>query len=153
MSTDRFEIVIKSDTPGQPNPQQIRRLLQKVLVDRFQLKFHSEKRELSVYAITEIANTKHKLTESASGENLPTLRFPRAGLLPARNATMDGLARTLQGSVMDRPVINQTKIEGNSTSRSIGCRMSFSSAPAAPRLRYRTTESRTSFRRFRSSWV
>jgi uncharacterized protein (TIGR03435 family) len=112
MSSDRFEIVVKSDTPGQPNPQQIRRLLQKVLVERFQLKFHTEKRELSVYAITQPPNTKHKLTESVSGQNLPTLRFPRPGLLPARNATMTGLAQALQGAVLDRPVINQTKIEG-----------------------------------------
>jgi uncharacterized protein (TIGR03435 family) len=112
MSTDRFEIVVKPDTPGQPNPQQIRRLLQKVLAERFQLKFHSEKRELSVYVITLPANTKHKMTESASGGNLPTLRFPRPGLLPARNATMAGLAQALQGAVLDRPVIDQTKIEG-----------------------------------------
>ena len=112
MSTERFEIVVKSDTPGQPNPQQVRRLLQKVLVERFQLKFHSEKRELSVYTITQPANTKHKMTESASDENLPSLRFPRQGLLPARNATMAGLAQALQGAVLDRPVLNQTKIEG-----------------------------------------
>jgi len=112
LSTDRFEIVVKMDTPGQPNPQQVRRILQKVLTERFQLKFHREKRELSIYAITLPENTKHKLTESASGENLPDLRFARRGLLPARNATMDGLAQALQGSVLDRPVINQTKIEG-----------------------------------------
>src|SRR5262245_16629006 len=44
MSSDKFEIVIKPDTPGQPNIQQMKRLLQKVLVDRFQLKFHNEQR-------------------------------------------------------------------------------------------------------------
>ena len=112
ISSDRFEIVVKADTPGQPNPQQIRRLLQKVLTERFQLKFHREKQELSVYAITQPANLKHKLTASASQENLPTLRFPRPGLLPARNATVAGLAQTLQGSVLDRPVVNLTNIEG-----------------------------------------
>jgi len=112
LSTDRFEIVIKPDIPGQPNPQQVRRLIQKALTERFQLQFHSEKRELSVYAITLPANTKHKLTESAPGQNLPDLRFTRLGLLPARNATLDGLAQALQRSVFDRPVINQTKIEG-----------------------------------------
>ncbi len=64
MSTDRFEIVIKPDTPGQPNIQQMKALFQKALVDRFQFKFHTEKRELSVYAITLPANTKHKITEA-----------------------------------------------------------------------------------------
>jgi len=52
------------------------------------------------------------MTESVSGQNLPALRFPRPGLLPARNATMAGLAQALQMAVLDRPVINQTKIEG-----------------------------------------
>jgi uncharacterized protein (TIGR03435 family) len=112
MSTDRFEIVIKPDTPGQPNGQQIKSLFQKALADRFQLQFHKEKRELSVYAITLPANTKHKLTESASAANLPNLIFPRPGLLPARNATMANFAQVLQGAVLDRPVIDQTSIEG-----------------------------------------
>jgi uncharacterized protein (TIGR03435 family) len=111
-STDRFEIVIKPSTPGQPNARQVRRLLQRALTERFQLTFHNEKRELSVYAITQPVNTTHKMTAAAPGQNLPTLRYPRAGLLPARNATMTELAQTLQRDALDRPVINQTKIEG-----------------------------------------
>ena len=112
MSTDRFEIVIKPDTPGQPNPRQLRRLIQKVLTERFQLAFHNDKRELSVYAITLPANSQHKMTAATAGPNLPTLRYPRAGLLPARNATMTELAQSLQTAVLNRPVINQTNIEG-----------------------------------------
>jgi uncharacterized protein (TIGR03435 family) len=112
MSTDKFEIAIKPDTPGQPSIQQMKKLFQKALVDRFQFKYHIEKRELSVYAITQPSNTKHKLTESASGQNLPNLIFPRPGLLPAQNATMQDFAQVLQSAVMDRPVVNQTKIEG-----------------------------------------
>jgi uncharacterized protein (TIGR03435 family) len=111
-STDRFEMVIKPDTPGQPNARQIRRLIQGVLTERFQLAFHTEKRELSVYTITQPANTTHKLTPAAPVSNAPTLRYPRAGLLQARNATVTGLAQSLQTAVMDRPVINQTTIEG-----------------------------------------
>jgi len=112
MSTDRFEIAIKPDVPGQPNNQQFKKIFQKALVDRFQFKFHKEKRELSVYAITLPANTKHKLTTSPSDNNLPNLIFPRPGLLPAQNATMDEFASVLQGAVMDRPVVNQTNIQG-----------------------------------------
>jgi uncharacterized protein (TIGR03435 family) len=112
ISTDRFEIVIKPDTPGQPNIQQMKQLFQKALAERFQLQFHKEKRELSVYAITLPANTKHKLTESAPGQNLPNLIFPRPGLLPARNATMTDFAQVMQTAVFDRPVVDQTGIEG-----------------------------------------
>jgi len=111
-STDRFEIVIKPDTPGQPNPRQVRRLIQKVLTERFQLAFHTDQRDVSVYAITQPANTTLKMTPATPGPNLPTLRYPRAGLLPARNATLTELAQSLQTAVMDRPVINLTKIEG-----------------------------------------
>lgn len=111
-TTDRFEIVLKPDTPGQPNPRQLRRLIQKLLTERFQLKFHNEQRELSVYVLTLPPGTTHKLTASTPGPNLPTLRYPRAGLLPARNATMTELAQSLQTAVMDRPVINLTKLEG-----------------------------------------
>ena len=112
-SSDRFEMVIRPDTPGQPNARQLKRLIQKVLAERFQLAFHIEKRELSVYTITQPPNTTHKMTPvTPGGPNLPTLRYPRAGLLPARNATVTELAGSLQTAVMDRPVINQTKIEG-----------------------------------------
>jgi uncharacterized protein (TIGR03435 family) len=110
-STDRFQIVIKPDKPGQPNPRQLRRLIQKVLTERFQLKFHNEQRDMAVYVISQ-ASGAHKMTASAPGQNLPTVRFARPGLLPARNATMDELAQNLQTTVMDRPVVNQTKLEG-----------------------------------------
>jgi uncharacterized protein (TIGR03435 family) len=112
MATERFDMTIKPSTPGQPNGRQLRRLLPQVLAARFQLAFHNEKRELSVYTITQPANTTHKMTAAGPGSNLPTLRYPRAGLLPARNATMTELAQSLQTAVLDRPVVNQTTIEG-----------------------------------------
>lgn len=111
-SSDKFEIVVKPDVPGQPNLRQMKLLIQKLLVDRFQLKFHNEKRELSVYAITQPSNMQHKLMASAPGQNLPSMLFPRPGLLPARNATLNELAQSLQSAVLDRPVINQTTLEG-----------------------------------------
>ena len=56
-----------------------RRLIQKVLAERFQLAFHGEKRELSVYAITQPADLQHKMTAAGRAPCLPTLRYPRAG--------------------------------------------------------------------------
>lgn len=111
-SDQKFDIAIKPDTPGQPNITQMKKLFQEVLVDRFQIKMHSEKRQLSVYAITLPAGAKHKMTPSAEQNNLPTLLYPRLGLLPARNATMTDLAQSMQGAVLDRPVIDRTGIQG-----------------------------------------
>ena len=112
MAGDRFEIVIRPDVQGQPNIRQMKLLLQKALVDRFQLKFHTEKRELTAYAMTVPQNTKHKLTPSANAGNLPSLAYPRPGLLPARNTTMTEFAQSLQSAVLDRPVVDRTGIEG-----------------------------------------
>jgi uncharacterized protein (TIGR03435 family) len=111
-SADRFQIVIKPDTPGQPDPRQLRRLIQKVLAERFKLTFHNEQREMSVYVITQPPGTTHKMTAATPGPNLPTIRFAAPGLLPARNATMNELAQNLQTAALDRPVVNQTAIEG-----------------------------------------
>jgi uncharacterized protein (TIGR03435 family) len=111
-SSEKYEIVVKPDVPGQPDTQQMKQLMKKVLAERFQLQFHTEQRELSVYAITVSDKTQPKLTASAPGQNLPSLLFPRPGYLPARNATLDDFAQVLQGAVLDRPVVNQTGIEG-----------------------------------------
>jgi len=43
-------------------------MIQKLLADRFQLKFHFEKRDLSVYAIR-IAKTGAKITRSGDDPN------------------------------------------------------------------------------------
>lgn len=111
-SDEKYDIAIKPDTPGQPNLSQMKKLFQEVLVDRFQIKFHPEKRQLSVYAITLPAGKEHKLTKSTAQGSLPSLLYPRGGLLPARNATMVELAQSMQTAVLDRPVIDRTGIEG-----------------------------------------
>ncbi|MEO8099905.1 MAG: TIGR03435 family protein [Acidobacteriota bacterium] len=110
--SDKFDITVKPDMPGQPNITQMKKLFKEVLADRFQLKFHTEKRDISVYAITLPAGTQHKLTKSAANSNIPSLAYPRAGMLPARNATITELAQSMQSAVLDRPVIDRTGIEG-----------------------------------------
>jgi uncharacterized protein (TIGR03435 family) len=107
-----FDVTIKPDTPGQPSITQMKKLFQEVLVDRFQFKTHTEKRQINVYAITLPAGTKHKLTPSASQGNLPNMIYRRPGLLPAQNATMLDLAQSMQTAVLDRPVVDRTGIQG-----------------------------------------
>src|SRR5579863_7657807 len=50
--SDKFDISAKPDVPGMPSVNQMKAMLQKLLTDRYNLKFHHEKKELSVYAIT-----------------------------------------------------------------------------------------------------
>lgn len=110
--SEKFDITIKPNLPGQPNISQMKKLLQEVLADRFQVKFHTEKREIAVYAITAPAGTQHKLAKSSNPGNLPSLLYPRPGMLPARNATMTELAQSMQTAVLDRPVVDRTGIDG-----------------------------------------
>jgi len=109
--SDKFDITGKPEVPGQPNVAQLKMMIQKLLVDRFQLKFHTEKKELSAYAIT-VAKTGSKLTKSQSDPNgLPGLFFGRGtpGMtFNVRNATIAEVASVLQGNVLDKPVVDQT---------------------------------------------
>jgi uncharacterized protein (TIGR03435 family) len=112
LAKDKYDITAKPDGEGQPNDKQWRIMLQKLLADRFQLKFNRQKKDLPVYAIV-IAKSGSKLTRSEGDPNgLPGLFFRGLGDLPARNANMADFAGLLQGAVLDRPVVDQTGLSG-----------------------------------------
>jgi len=117
LDSEKYDITGRPDVKGQPNVAQIKIMLQKLLADRFQLKFHREKKELSVYAIT-AAKAGTKITKSEADPNsLPGLFFGGAGPgggvnFNVRNATLAEVANTLQGSVLDKPVVDQTGLDG-----------------------------------------
>jgi len=98
---------------GTPNQKQIKIMIQKLLADRFQLKFHREKRELSVYAI-QVGKNGVKLTQSQGDpKGLPGLSFGGLGKMNAFNATMMDFASLLQTAVLDRPVVDQSGLDGH----------------------------------------
>jgi uncharacterized protein (TIGR03435 family) len=112
METDKFDLTAQPDGPGQPSERQWKLMIQKLLTDRFGLKFHRDKKELSVYAIT-IAKSGHKLTKSEGNPNgLPSLLFRGLGNLPGMNASITDFANVLQSAVLDRPVVDQTGLAG-----------------------------------------
>jgi len=108
--SDKFDMAGKPDAPGQPNVDQMKMMIQKLLADRFQLKFHFEKRELPVYAVR-LANSGAKLTKSQDDpKGIPGWNFGRnaSGMIMAfRNSPMSQFTAVLQNS-MDRPVVDQT---------------------------------------------
>ncbi len=112
LDSDKYDLNGRPDVPGQPNVAQIKTMLQKLLADRFQLQFHREKKELSVYAIS-VAKAGGIAKSQADPNGLPGLFFggggPGGGMnFNVRNATMAQVASTLQGSILDRPVVDQT---------------------------------------------
>jgi uncharacterized protein (TIGR03435 family) len=110
--SERYDLTGQPDIEGTPNERQWKLMLQKVLAERFGLTFHRAQRELSVYAIT-VAKTGQKLTKSEGDPNgLPGLGFRGLGAMIATNAAMTDFAQTMQGFVLDRPVVDQTEIAG-----------------------------------------
>lgn len=117
--SDHFDIV--AETPGDtpPSYDEQTTMLQKLLADRFDLKFHREQKQLRVFALR-IANGGAKLkTNSASAdafpEGPPPLIFsvsPTTVHLPARYASMAELASVFQRAVLDRPVLDETGLPG-----------------------------------------
>jgi len=112
LESEVYDLEAKPDGEGQPNDKQWKTMLQKLLADRFKLTFHRDKKELSVYAIV-VAKGGPKLTKSEGDPNgLPGLFFRGLGVLPARNANMADFAGVMQGAVLDRPVVDQTGLQG-----------------------------------------
>lgn len=108
ITQEMFDIEAQPDIDGSPSHAQVQMMLQKLLADRFQLKFHEEQRELNAYVL-EVGKGGPKLTKSdADPRGLPGLMFRGLGDFNGRNASMDEFAQLLQDAVMDRPVVNKT---------------------------------------------
>lgn len=108
--TDKFDISAKPDKPGLPNVNQMKVMLQALLVERFSLDFHKDKRELPAYAIT-VAKGGSKIQKET---NAP-VPLPGFGGVPqrgfnVRNATLAEFASVMQAQFMDQPVVDQTEL-------------------------------------------
>src|SRR6185369_14800552 len=106
--TDKFNITAKPDTPGMASLPQMKAMVQQLIVDRFGLKFHNDKREIQAYAIT-VAKGGEKIKKE---ENVK-LPLPGFGGVPqrgfnVRNATIEEFGSVLQAQFMDLPVVDQT---------------------------------------------
>jgi uncharacterized protein (TIGR03435 family) len=112
--SEKWDMTGKPDAPGQPNVDQMKMMIQKLLPDRFQLKFHIEKRDLPVYAIRG-GKTAAKITPSQDDpKGIPGWNFGRAPsgtVMSFRNSPMSQFTALLQNS-MDRPVVDQSGLSG-----------------------------------------
>jgi uncharacterized protein (TIGR03435 family) len=89
-------------------------MVQKLLVDRFQLKFHSDRREMSCYTLT-VAKGGPKIEATKSAPDALQDQTGRNNGDQASwrftNNSMDEFAKFLQW-VLDRPVVDQTGLKG-----------------------------------------
>lgn len=114
ISKDRYDVAGVPDVEGAPNPEQVRIMIRKLLTDRFQLKFHREKRDMSAFVLT-AAKGGEKLTPTQMNGPLPGIgmRPATGGLtLSVFNGTLGDFTGFLQTMVLDRPVVDRTDLKG-----------------------------------------
>ena len=112
--SERWDARGYADVPGQPSIPQFQTMIRKLLLERFGLVEHTEKRDLAVYALT-VGKGGVKFEKSAGDPNG----------LPDENDRENGGVRTMQtGNMtmrefclmmtffMDKPVVNQTGLTG-----------------------------------------
>jgi uncharacterized protein (TIGR03435 family) len=105
---DKYDIDAKPDTPGQPSPKQFMNAVAKLATERFGLKYHTEKRTMTAYSITE-AKGGIKMKPSVNGGDFPGFGLP-PGRLFINNSTMKEFAGLLQSDLLDHPVVDQTNL-------------------------------------------
>jgi len=112
LESDFYDISAEPDVEGTPNRKQLEGMVQKLLVDRFKLTFHHDKKELTVFTLV-VAKNGSKLTPSAGDpKGLPGLFFRGLGNMVVNNANMSDFTGLMQAAVLDRPVVDQTELKG-----------------------------------------
>jgi uncharacterized protein (TIGR03435 family) len=111
---ERYDILAATPGEARPSLDEQMVMLRKLLDERFNLAFHTEPKELPVFALT-VARGGIKLKESTSAPDeqpvLISTVYPAEKIfLPARNATMAQFASMLQRAVLDRPVVDKTNL-------------------------------------------
>lgn len=111
-SQTRFDIDGLPELEGRATADQYRLMVQKLLAERFHLLLHHEQRTLPVYAIT-LAKRGPTLTRSTLPPDGPGgWGYGPPGVLTIKNSTMESVARVLQRTVLDRPVVDKTGLSG-----------------------------------------
>jgi uncharacterized protein (TIGR03435 family) len=109
---ERYDITAKPEKEGRFTPAEGKLMLQSLLADRFQLKFHRETRELLLYILT-VAKSGSKMRPRTEGDGgAPRSMLFQGPRLPGRNLSVTDLAAGLQKMALDRPVIDKTGLTG-----------------------------------------
>jgi uncharacterized protein (TIGR03435 family) len=120
LASDRFDVIAK--VPSGVTQETARIMLQALLAERFSLKVHNDSRPLPVFVLS-AGKGRHKMKESdgsQSGCQGQPQQAPQPGVIPyaqvsCHNLTTAQIAENLRqmaGGYLDKPVIDQTKIEG-----------------------------------------
>jgi uncharacterized protein (TIGR03435 family) len=112
--SERFDVEAVPDTEMLPTRDEYRTMVQKTLVQRFGLRFHPGQKMLMAYVLS---------AESGGLKIQETVGQPYAaegwgvsrGRLQVKNMSFAGVARVMQRTVFDRPVVDETGLKGRYT--------------------------------------
>jgi uncharacterized protein (TIGR03435 family) len=113
VQSDRYDVIAKAPGGSAPSMGQARQMLQTLLADRFQLKFHRDTKEMTVFALV-VGRNGPKLKENAAGNGV--MRFNPKGRdveLVATGAPIGSLISQLPRMPgVDHPVLDKTGLTG-----------------------------------------
>jgi uncharacterized protein (TIGR03435 family) len=112
---DRYDVAAKAEGDGTLSRDQARMMLQTMLADRFNLRFHREIKEAPIYALV-AAKDGPKLKENSSdAESLLRVSFGSKGveLTSTKSSIAQLVAQLTNSNGVDRPVIDRTELNGN----------------------------------------
>ena len=112
--SQRYDVLAKAEPAA--NEDRMKIMVQSLLVERFDLKFHRESKEMPAYVLT-VSKSGPKIQPDMSGE---TGRVSRkgAGVVAGAKASMAQLAEALSDValngryILDRPVLDRTGLSG-----------------------------------------
>ena len=107
IESDRFDITAKSDKPA--NEDEMKRMLQGLLAERFGLSFHREQREMKALILS-VASTGAKL-KPAAAPDAPPYRQNSANGSIAKSMPIQEWANFIAGP-LQMPVVDETGLTG-----------------------------------------
>jgi len=115
MPEDHFDIAAEPNAPGQPSDEQYRAMLQKLLAERFDLKFHVIEREFPVYRLVVGKAPLQVRANDAAMErqgNIVTRQVDDNLLVQGIGMSMFDLSWALMNFIQDRQIVDKTGLQG-----------------------------------------
>ncbi|HEX4319775.1 MAG TPA: TIGR03435 family protein [Acidobacteriaceae bacterium] len=113
--SDHYNILAKSPGDLRPTRSEQMAMLRALLTERFQLAFHREPKEFSIFEL-DVSKSGPKLKPTSVPDQPPAVGpgvvYPQRIVLPGRNATMGEFTSLLQRAILDRPVVDKTGLSG-----------------------------------------
>lgn len=106
-----FDIDAVPEAGTSPTLAQMQQMMDAVLADRFQLRYHIEHRPMKVYFLEVGPGGTHHIAPAQPGDQSLQFRAGDTGIF-ARGASMDELAGRMGSYYMDRPLLNRTGLNG-----------------------------------------